>query len=159
VAGRPMLWRLGLATALLLAVDIGIARAQSAEVVAANQAFYAALSTSDMGAMEKAWAHEPYVFYVAPNSKTTRIGWPAVQAALQASLQASMSSIAERTVKPVEVQVRINGDIAWITGTEEGTGKRKDGSLWEAHTFVTNVFEKKDGRWLMVSHHAQSIPR
>lgn len=151
--------RLALAIALLLTVGVGIARAQSAEVTAANDAFYTALSTFDMGAMDKAWAHEPYVFYVAPASKAMTIGWPAVQAALQTSLQASMSSIAERTVKPVEVQVRINGDTAWVTGMEEGTGKRKDGSPYEAHTFVTNVFEKKDGRWLMVSHHAQTIPK
>jgi ketosteroid isomerase-like protein len=156
---RPVVSTLALAIAFLLTIGIVTARAQSAEVEAANQAFYAALSTFDIGAMDKVWAYEPYVFYVGPASKTANVGWPAVQAAWHASLQASMASLAARIVKPGQMQIRINGDTAWVTGTEEGTGTRKDGGPYKVQNFVTNVFEKKDGRWLMVSHHAQSIPQ
>jgi hypothetical protein len=45
-------------------------------VKAAGKAFYSALAVLDGGpAMEKVWAHTPYVTYVGPRSKTILLGW------------------------------------------------------------------------------------
>src|SRR5215831_20778954 len=47
-------------------------------VKAASKAFYVALAALDNGvAMEKVWAHTPYVTYVGPRSKTIIVGWDA----------------------------------------------------------------------------------
>ena len=43
-------------------------------------------------------------------------------------------------------------------GQESGTPKMKDGKDAVADYIVTNVYEKIDGRWLMVSHHVQPKP-
>ena len=45
-------------------------------VKAASKAFYAALTVLDDGsAMEKVWAHGPYVTLVGPRSKSILVGW------------------------------------------------------------------------------------
>src|SRR5713101_4917276 len=47
-------------------------------VKAASKAFYAALAVIDNGeAMEKVWAHTPYVTYVGPRAKSIIVGWDA----------------------------------------------------------------------------------
>src|SRR5207253_96421 len=48
-------------------------------VLAANHDFDKALSSRDIVAMDKAWAHEPYVIVIHPVSKAASIGWDAVK--------------------------------------------------------------------------------
>src|SRR5262249_28048304 len=71
-------------TALGLALLSDNALAQQAAdvegVKAASKAFYAALAVLDKrAAMEKVWAHTPYVTYVGPRAKTIIVGWDAQQ--------------------------------------------------------------------------------
>jgi ketosteroid isomerase-like protein len=64
--------------------------------------------------------------------------------------------------KPVslsEQQIYVNGNLAWEIGQESGTPKMKDGKDAPADYIVTNVYEKIDGRWLIVSHHVQPKPQ
>jgi hypothetical protein len=44
-------------------------------------------------------------------------------------------------------------------GQETGEVKLKDGKTPNADYLVTNVYEKIDGQWLMVSHHVQPKPQ
>jgi hypothetical protein len=45
-------------------------------------------------------------------------------------------------------------------GQETGDMKMKDGdALLKVDFIVTNVFEKLDDRWLIVSHHVQPKPQ
>ena len=44
-------------------------------------------------------------------------------------------------------------------GVENVQLLRKNGDALSFDTFVTNVFEKQDGRWLIVSHQATPIFR
>jgi hypothetical protein len=59
---------------------------------------------------------------------------------------------------PVDPQVHINGNVAWTVGLETGEAKAKDGTSRAIANLVTNILEKTDGRWLLVSHHAQAVP-
>ena len=53
-----------------------------------------------------------------------------------------------------------DGKLAWIIGTESATLQPKSGGEpLKFDTFVTNIFEKEGDRWLMISHHAQMIPK
>lgn len=123
-------------------------------VKAASKAFYAALSGTDVAAMKEVWARTPYVVYVGPSSKTIVRGWAAVEAAWEQSF-ANRS----RSVSLTESYIFTDGNIAWEVGNEIGTVKAKDGSESKSDNIVTNVYEKQNGRWLMVSHHAQSKPQ
>jgi ketosteroid isomerase-like protein len=147
-------------TALGLAVLSGNALAQQAAdldgVKAASKAFYAALAVLDNGeAMEKVWAHTPYVTYVGPRAKTIIVGWDA-QKKYWVDTNKLFSS---RDVTLSDQHIHVNGNLAWEMGQESGTPKMKDGKEAKADYIVTNVYEKIDGRWLIVSHHVQPKPQ
>jgi ketosteroid isomerase-like protein len=153
-------WGTAMLIAVLLSVGIGNARAQTeadvAAVTAANNAFYTAISALDPVAMEKVWSQESYVASIGPRSKAVAVGSAAVQDSYKKDV---MATLAQLTAKPLDTQVHVNGNLAWTVGRETGEAKLKDGTSRVTTNFVTNVFEKKDGRWLLVSHHAQLVPQ
>ena len=146
-------------TVLGLALLPGSAVAQQAAdtegVKAASKAFYTALAALDNGAaMEKVWAHTPYVTYVGPRSKTILVGWDA-----QKKYWGDTDKLfASRNIMLSDQQIHANGNLAWEMGHETGTPKMKDGKDAAADYLVTNVYEKIDGRWLIVSHSVQPKP-
>jgi ketosteroid isomerase-like protein len=149
---------LSLATAILL--GFGAAHAQPtadiAAVTAANNAYYTALSALDLPSIEKAWAHEDYDALAGPRHPVPLIGWVAIQA----FYAKNVDNLAEISVKPVDVHIRINGNSAWTISREEvgSTSRLKNGTLISSRpTIATNMFEKYGDKWLMVAHHAQEI--
>jgi ketosteroid isomerase-like protein len=125
-------------------------------VKAASKAFYEAVVVVDDGkAMEKVWAHTPYVTYVGPKSTSIIVGWEA-----QRSYWPEFNkAFARRTVELVGSRIHVVGDLAWEIGTETGEAHMKDGAVRKVDWFATNVYQKIDGRWLMVSHHVQPKPQ
>jgi ketosteroid isomerase-like protein len=156
-----MLTLIATAVALLwIALPPGNAVAQAAAdmegVKAASKAFYAALSVIDNGeAMEKVWAHTPYVTFVGPRSKSITVGWEAQK---KYWVEAN-KFFSQRNVTLSDQQIHVNGNLAWEMGQETGDVKMKDGGTRKVDLIVTNVYEKLDGRWLIVSHHVQPKPQ
>jgi ketosteroid isomerase-like protein len=152
--------RMSAIPALGLALLPGSAVAQQAAdvegVKAASKEFYAALAVLDNGeAMEKVWAHTPYVTYVGPRAKTILVGWDA-----QKKYWVDTNKLfSERNVTLSDQHIHANGNLAWELGQESGTAKMKDGKGAPVDYIVTNVYEKIDGRWLIVSHHVQPKPQ
>jgi ketosteroid isomerase-like protein len=141
---------------LLCSPNVGAEPSADIEgVKAASKAFYAAVVVVDDGtAMEKVWAHTPYVTYVGPKSTSIIVGWEA-----QKKYWPEFNKAFERrSVELVGAHVRVVGDLAWELGTEMGQAHMKDGSARKVDWFVTNIYERIDGRWLMVSHHVQPKP-
>ena len=66
---------------------------------------------------------------------------------------------AEVNVKLSDQLIHVNGELAWEMGQESGTLKFVDGRQGKIDFLVTNVYEKLDGRWVMVSHHVQPKPK
>ena len=125
-------------------------------VKAASKAFYAALAVLDNGeAMEKVWAHTPYVTYVGPRAKSIIVGWEAQK---QYWVETN-NLMSQRHVTLSDQHIHVNGNLAWEMGQETGDVKMKDGSTPTTDYIVTNVYEKIDGRWHMVSHHVQPKPQ
>jgi ketosteroid isomerase-like protein len=146
--------------ALGLALLPGSAVAQQAAdvdgVKAASKEFYAALAVLDNGeAMEKVWAHTPYVTYVGPRAKTIIVGWDA----LNKYWQDTNRLFAERKPTLSDHHIHVNGNLAWEMGQESGTQKMKDGKEGPIDYITTNVYEKIGNRWLIVSHHVQPKPQ
>ena len=156
---RRHILSLAVITALGLGLLPGHAIAQQEAdvegVKAASKAFYTALAKLDGGeAMEKLWAHTPYVTYVGPRGKSIIVGWDAQKKYWEATDKLFSS----RNVTLTDQHIHANGNLAWEMGQENGTLKMKDGKDDKADYIVTNVYEKIDGRWLMVSHHVQPKP-
>jgi ketosteroid isomerase-like protein len=125
------------------------------EVKAASKGFYEAIAVIDNGAaMDKVWAHKPYVTFVGPRSRSIIVGWDA-----QKNYWAKSNKLfLQRDVTLQDQQIHVNGNLAWEIGQENAALKMADGSSRTIHTMVTNVYEKIDDRWFIVSHHAQPKP-
>src|SRR5262249_32175187 len=138
---------------------VGQAQAQQTSDVegvnAASKLFVAAISARDIHAMEKLWAHESHVTFIGPLSTTVVVGWDGVKKAWEMRF----SQFSHVTVSLQESHVHATGTVAWAVGVERAQLVRKDSSTLSFDAFVTNVFEKRDGRWLIVSHHATPIFR
>jgi ketosteroid isomerase-like protein len=145
----------------LIAISSNSALAQEAGdvegVKAASKAFYSALTVIDDGAaMEKVWAHTPYVTLVGPRSKTIIVGWDG-QKKYWAD---SNKRFSQRNSVLLDQHVHVNGNLAWEMGQESGENKMTDGSMTKNDYIVTNVYERQaNGRWLIVSHHVQPKPQ
>lgn len=144
---------------VLIALSASIALTQPDEIEAikaASKAFYEAIAVVDDGtAMEKVWAQRPYITYVGPRSTSIVVGWDA-----QKSYWAEFNkAFAHRTVSVAGAQIHAVGNLAWEIGAEVGQARMKDGTARKVDWLVTNVYEKIDGRWLMVSHHVQPKPQ
>jgi len=122
---------------------------------AASQVFIAAISARDIHAMDKVWAHEPYAAFIGPLSTTVVIGWEGVRKAWEMRF----SQFDRVTISSAESHVHTNENLAWAVGVEKIDLLRKDGTTLSFNTFVTNVFENHEGRWLMVSHQSTPIFR
>jgi ketosteroid isomerase-like protein len=121
----------------------------------ASQVFIAAIAARDIGAMDKVWAHKSYAMFIGPLSTTVVVGWDGVRK----SWEMRFSQFDRVTISLVESHVRTNGKVAWAVGIEKVELLRKNGDTLNFDAFVTNVFEKQNGRWLMVSHHATPMFR
>ena len=125
-------------------------------VKTARNAFYAALATLDDGtAMEKVWAKRPYVTFIGPRSKSVVVGAEAVKK----TFAENNKIFAERKITLTNEHLHVVGNLAWEMGYETGETKTKEGRVTKVDNFVTGIYEKIDGRWFRVSHHAQPRPQ
>jgi ketosteroid isomerase-like protein len=151
-----------LAAFLLMVVGNAPSNAQSSSEVdaikAANQSFYQALSARDLKAMEAVWANKPYVINIGPRSKTIAVGYENAVSKYWAGAFDFFSQMSASATSITQVQT--DGKIAWVVGTEHAELQpRSGGEPLKIDNFVTNVFEMDGNRWLMISHHAQVIPK
>jgi len=122
-----------------------------AEVIEVNDRFYRAFESLDLTEMESAWAKEPYVGCVHPGWSLF-IGWEAVRA----SWEAIFRNTVEIRFTIRDVQVHVEGTLAWLTCTEDILSETR-GNIGVTSALATNIFERRGGRWLMIHHHSSHI--
>jgi len=121
-------------------------------VKAANDRFYKALEDYDREAMLNLWAHEAWVSCVHPGWEI-RMGWPDVEESWLSIFRSSTRI----KVRVSDTCVRLGGDCAWVTCTEN-LSMAGDSALVRSRVQATNVFMKHHGVWRMVHHHASPVP-
>ena len=143
------------ALALLLALaGNGTSYAQETDIKAAIDALHAAISTLDVSKIEPLWVHDNSVMSKQPPDKNISVGWDAVKTDWEADFQ----PLSELNVTQAEgPYVRVNGNVAWQMGIAKAVGKLKTGAAVNALVAETDVFEKSDGKWLIVSHTATRL--
>jgi len=137
------------------ATPIAAQQSDNEAISAADRTFYAALSSRDLRGMEAVWARKPYVSVVGPRSRTRTLGYEAV-VKYWADAFASFSKM---SAQPANTQIQTDGKLAWVVGNEVAELQPESGAPLKFETFVTHVFEKDGDRWLLVSHHAQMVPK
>lgn len=114
-----------------------------AEVLAANEAFYAAFARRDIPAMEAVWSSRSDIACVHP-------GWDALvgrREVLQ-SWRAILSSSEAPEVECGGAIAHVVGDAAFVVCNE---------MLPNAELCATNIFAREGGAWRLVHHHAGPV--
>jgi ketosteroid isomerase-like protein len=125
-------------------------------VKAASQAFYSALNARDATAMAKVYAHTPFVAYIPPVGSDVAVGWEAVNKTWE-DVFTKVTKQINRSYKR-EGGPQIDGNTAWEVGIEKGPVTFADGKTADFGVLSTNIYQKIDGRWQMISHQAGQIP-
>ena len=150
---------LGTVVSLALVAGVGGALAQPSSdieaIKAANTGFYTALSSRDSGALERVWDHDGQVFNIFGVSKAPMVGWIAVKS----GYEDLFDRFPELSVSMADPSIRQDADTAVVVGVETQKVRLPNGEVASALLPGTNVFVKRNGRWLMVHHHSSRPPQ
>ncbi|MBI2369019.1 MAG: nuclear transport factor 2 family protein [Deltaproteobacteria bacterium] len=122
-----------------------------AELRQANERFYRAFESLDLGRMEEVWLTDAAVTCIHPGW-TLRAGWPEVRESW--ALIFGNTEMIRFAVTDVETFVR--GTCGWAICLENilsATG----GVALESRVLATNIFERREGRWALVHHHGSPV--
>lgn len=125
------------------------------EVRKASDQFYSALSRMAGGetdSMEKVWLHNDSVTAMHPISGR-ETGWEAVKGSFNGVAKLALGG----KVELKNQLIRVLGNMAYEIGNEEGELKIS-GKKVKIDQRVTNVYQKEDGSWKMIHHHADISP-
>lgn len=125
--------------------------AETAALLEANRAFYAALESRDPSEMEERWSHADDVTCTHPGWHRLD-GWEDVSR----SWEAIFANSRAWKVHPEEEHAFLSGDLGVVLCIEilQPVGGHGDPARMQA----TNVFRREDGLWRIVHHHASPMP-
>jgi ketosteroid isomerase-like protein len=121
------------------------------EVLSANRTFYAALHSLDLSQMAQVWSHEDWIRCLHPGWDLL-VGWDEVQG----SWQEIFNSTDQMMVSISRTLVHVAGDVAWVSCLENVTTAYKN-EFNSALVEATNIFQRRQGRWLLVHHHTTPL--
>jgi len=120
-------------------------------VTAANEAFYRAFETLEIEEMEKVWLRASYIKCVHP-------GWPLLRGwgPIMTSWERIFANTFGMRFRLNDVHVEVSGSLGWVVLIEDLEARGYDG-VSRSEILTTNLFEKRDGQWFIVHHHASPI--
>ena len=121
------------------------------EVLAANRAFYAALHSLALPAMESLWLHEDWVKCLHPGWELL-MGWDEVRG----SWEEIFRSTEQMMVSISRPLVHVAGDAAWVSCLANVTTASQN-NISTALVETTNIFVRRNGRWFIVHHHTTPV--
>lgn len=121
------------------------------DVTNANQRFYEAFESLDIGKMDEVWAHVDYVTCIHPGW-ALRTGWPEIRDSWVLIFNNTFSMKFRLT----DLQIQMAGDVAWVICVENITSQQSD-EPQQAKVLATNLFERIGDEWLMIHHHGSAV--
>jgi ketosteroid isomerase-like protein len=125
------------------------------EVRSASKQFYTALNqmaNGDASSMTRGWSHGSEVTAMHP-IEGREIGWDAVNASFGQFARVATDG----AINLNDQVIRVNGDVAYELGVEEGKCKLGGHPVEFKHR-VTNIYRREDGGWRMIHHHSDTSP-
>jgi ketosteroid isomerase-like protein len=121
-------------------------------VRAANQRFYVAFESLKLAEMDAVWAHDDDAECVQPGWDLL-FGWEEIR-----ERWARIFKNTKRVQVAISgVHVRVEGRVGWVACTARITTAFADG-FDDAAVQATNIFIEREGKWLLVAHHASPLP-
>jgi ketosteroid isomerase-like protein len=120
-------------------------------VTAANEAFYRAFETLEIREMEKVWLRASHIKCIHP-------GWPLLRGwgPIMTSWERIFANTFGMRFTLSDVHVEVSGSLGWVV-LIENLESRGDEGVARSEILTTNLFEKRDGQWFIVHHHASPI--
>jgi ketosteroid isomerase-like protein len=125
---------------------------ERAAVLEANEAFYRAFESLDLTRMEAVWLHAASITCAHPGWQLLR-GWGPVMA----SWQRIFANTVSLRFTITDAHAELADDMAWVVCVENLESAQR-GETVGAHLLATNVFQRRDGCWCLVHHHASPLP-
>jgi hypothetical protein len=124
---------------------------ESEAVRRANLEFYRAFESLEPAKMEAVWVR-------SARAQCTHPGWRRLVgfSAVMKSWERIFENTFEMKFDITGVEVAVAGDVAWLVCTENITSRTYDG-VSRSQVEATNVFERHEGRWLIVHHHGSPV--
>ncbi len=123
-------------------------------VFEANEQFYRALENADLSAMSAVWLHADWVKCVHPGWDLI-VGWEKVRESWRQIFEGNTGM----RVAATDVEISIESDFALVSCYEVLAvfldNMRAPVSV---RTTATNLFQRADGEWRMIHHHASQVP-
>ena len=125
---------------------------ENSKIIEANRLFYEALGTRNISLMKKVWAIDEKVGCVHP-------GWTILRSweAIIQSWENVFDPEDQVDINLSEINIKISDNIAWLTCIQEMVYIKREPLAFNLSQ-STNIFEKYEGEWKMVVHHASPLP-
>lgn len=122
------------------------------EVLAINENFYQAFNRGDLNLMKSVWAQNESVACIHP-------GWEVIRGfdGIIQSWENIFAGSENLEIKLSDIEVT-DGGMIWVSCQENLFAMSMSG-VQVSKVHATNLFEKIEGQWKMVLHHASSVPQ
>jgi ketosteroid isomerase-like protein len=107
------------------------------------------IDAADVALAAEVWAQRPAVEAVTPIGRFK--GWDSVREELYINFLQKLFS--ERRLTSSDVSLQVNGDTAWAVFDWSFAAKLADGQPFASKGWESHVYEKVDGRWVIVQLH------
>jgi ketosteroid isomerase-like protein len=123
--------------------------AEDSRVRAVLDKYLTSIDAADVTLAAEVWAQRQTVEAVTPIGRFK--GWEKVRSGLYINFLQKLFS--ERRLRPSDVSVRVVGDTAWAVFDWSFAAKLADGQPYASKGWESHVYEKVDGRWVIVQLH------
>jgi hypothetical protein len=117
-----------------------------------NIAFYKALESGSIEKMDGVWLHMDWVSCVHPGWDLV-LGWKGVRQTWEKMFDGGQ----RLRISSDDVNVRVCGNIAWVTCVENITVFEED-TFASMQAVATNIFMSQSDGYKLIHHHASAIP-
>jgi len=122
------------------------------KILEVNELFYKALGSRDLNLMKKVWVKDQKAGCVHP-------GWTILRSwdAIMQSWENIFDPLDQVDITLSDINVSSKEKIAWVTFIQKMTYINRQPISYNLSQ-STNIFEKNNGDWKMVIHHASILP-
>jgi ketosteroid isomerase-like protein len=118
----------------------------------ANDRFYAAMNSLDLGEMDEVWTDEAEAVCVHPGREAI-FGYERIRESWAMIFSVTNSM----TIASSNERINVAGKVAWVVCTEIISMMTEEG-LIAAAAQATNIFRLNGEQWRMIVHHASPAP-